>query len=87
MLKGLRRLVRLPRSPLRYIREQVEREERDRLIAQFAAVGEAQHNFSSLMCRHPARHALSWASADPLEQLWNLPARSVDRRSPGQRPG
>ena len=71
---ALRPLLRVPVSAARRVREQVEKEDRARLIAHFAALDSGPRDHQ-LMWRPPVRHANATAAEDPLEQLWRLPAR------------
>ena len=72
----LRPVLRFPLSAARRVREQVEKEDRARLIAYFAALDSGPSDVSDqLMWRPSVRHPNGTAAEDPLEQLWRLPAR------------
>ena len=72
---ALRAVLKFPMSAARRVREQVETEDRDRLIAHFAALDAGQSDVShQLMWRPPVWHPSGAAAEDPLEQLWRLPA-------------
>jgi hypothetical protein len=70
---ALRGVLRFPLSAAQRIREQVEHEDRARLIARFAALEAGQSDVSHhLMWQVPVQHS---DEEDPLERLWQLPAR------------
>jgi hypothetical protein len=76
---ALRPVLRFPVSAARRVREQVEEEDRARLIAHFAALDSGASDASHhLIWRLPVRHPNGTAAEDPLEQLWRLPARQPD---------
>jgi hypothetical protein len=82
---ALRAVLRLPVSAARRLRAQVEKEDRARLIAHFAALDSGPSDTSQfLMWRAPVRRRNGTAPEDPLELLWRLPARGP--RTP-DRPG
>ena len=73
---ALRPVLRLPVSAARRVREQVETEDRARLIAHFAALDSRPSDGShQLIWRPTVRQRNGAAAEDPLEQLWRLPAR------------
>lgn len=79
VVSALRPVLRLPVSAARRVRDQVEKEDRARLIAHFAALDSGTRDMSQhLMWRPPLRHPNGAAAEDPLEQLWRLPARQPD---------
>ena len=72
---ALRSVLRFPMSAARRVREQVEKEDRARLIAHFAALESRPSDVShQLMWRPPVWHPNGVAAEDPLEKLWRLPA-------------
>jgi hypothetical protein len=76
VLSGLRSLLRLPVIAARRIREQADKEEHAWLIARFALLEHSQPRaIHGLMWMRPARRAPQAGQDDPLELLWNLPAR------------
>ena len=73
---ALRPVLRLPASAARRVREQVETEDRARLMAHFAALDSRPSDGShQLIWRPTVRQRNGAAAEDPLEQLWRLPAQ------------
>jgi len=73
---GTRSLLRFPARAVRAVREQVDREEFARIDASLASRERGLPDMSQKsMARHPVRPVLQAATDDPLELLWNLPAR------------
>ena len=73
---ALRAVLKFPMSAARRVREQIEKEDRARLIAHFAALDSGPSDVAhNLMWRAPVWHPIGAAAEDPLEQLWRLPAR------------
>lgn len=76
MAGALRCVLRFPVSAARRVREEVEKEDRDRVIAHFVALEAGRSDASHrLMWRPSVRHTNGTGAEDPLEQLWRLPAR------------
>jgi hypothetical protein len=76
-IKGaLRHVLTFPVSAARRVREQVEKEDRERVIAHFVALDAGRSDATHrLMWRPSVRHTNRTGADDPLEQLWKLPAR------------
>jgi hypothetical protein len=73
---GPRSLLWLLAAPARRIRDQAEKEARARLIAHFAGIDQGAADAPlGVMRRQPAYKPVRVRPGEPLEQLWELPAR------------
>lgn len=73
---GPRSLLWLLAAPIRRFRDQADKEDRARLIAHFAGIDQGPADAPlGVMRRQPAYKPVRVRPGDPLEQLWELPAR------------
>ena len=72
---GPRALLWLFAAPVRRMRDQADKEDRARLIARFAGIDQGPADAPLGVMRRQPTYKPVRVPGDPLEQLWELPAR------------